>query len=296
MATTAAPPGDGIAAPSPRRRGPGSPGRAPALGALVALSLLVVIPLGWMALTSLKTTDDAVRLPLSWLPRDWTVGGYRELLTTSAQTPVFRWLLNSVLAASGYTVLVLITASTAAYALARMDFAGKRALFAFVVSTLFIPGFVFLIPNFLIMDRLGWLDSLWPLIVPGAAGAFGVFFLRQFFLSLPAELEEAALLDGANRWQIFMRIVLPLSKAPLATLAVLSFLANWNDFLWPVYVTFSADSYTLPVGLSILQGAYTRNYPVIMAGAVLAAVPVLILFALAQRWIIEGVSRSGLKG
>ena len=146
------------------------------------------------------------------------------------------------------------------------------------------------------MDTCGWLDTLLAVIVPSAAGALGVFLLRQFFISLPRELEEAALLDGANRFQIFTRVILPLSKPPLATLALLSFLTNWNDFLWPVYVLFSPKSLVLPPGLSKLNGAYDTDYAVIMAGGVVASVPVLILFFIAQRYIIEGVSRSGLKG
>ncbi|HET6531723.1 MAG TPA: carbohydrate ABC transporter permease, partial [Actinoplanes sp.] len=169
-------------------------------------------------------------------------------------------------------------------------------IFGVIITTLFVPAFTLLIPNFLIVDRLGWLDTLWALIVPGAASAFGVFFLRQFFSSLPRELEEAALIEGANSWQIFTKVILPLSKPALATLALISFLSNWNDFIWPVYVLFSPTSFTLPPGLAILQGAYTIDYPVIMAGAALASIPVLIMFVFAQRYIIEGVSRSGLKG
>jgi multiple sugar transport system permease protein len=143
---------------------------------------------------------------------------------------------------------------------------------------------------------LGWLDTLLAVIVPSAAGASGRLLLRQFFVSLPRELEEAAVLDGANRFQIFTRIILPLSKAPLATLALLSFLTNWNDFLWPIYVLFSPKSLVLPPGLAKLQGAYETDYAVVMAGGVLASIPVLILFLIAQRYIIEGVSRSGVKG
>jgi multiple sugar transport system permease protein len=184
----------------------------------------------------------------------------------------------------------------AAYALARMEFRGKKLLFGMIIATLFVPIFTLIIPNFLIIDRLGWLDSLWALVVPGAASAFGVFFLRQFFLGLPRELEEAALLEGANAWQIFTKVILPLSKPALATLAVISFLTNWNDFIWPVYVLFSPDNFTLPPGLGTLQGAYSVNYPVIMAGAALASIPALILFMVTQRYVIEGVSRSGLKG
>jgi multiple sugar transport system permease protein len=246
--------------------------------------------------TSLKPNFQTTQFPPSWIPKTFSGEGYSTILTTSTQTPVLRWFLNSMIAATANALLILITASMAAYALARMSFRGKRIMFALIVATLFIPQFVFLIGNYLIVDSFGWLDTLLAVIVPGAAGAFGVFFLRQFFLSLPAELEEAALIDGANRFQIFTRIILPLSKAPLATLAVLSFLTNWNDFLWPVYVLFSPQNLTLPPGLKILQGAYTTDYTVIMTGGVIASIPVLILYVFAQKYIIQGVSRSGLKG
>jgi multiple sugar transport system permease protein len=264
--------------------------------ALILLTMLFVAPLLWMLSTSLKPNFQSTQFPPSWIPKTFSGEGYSTILTTSSQTPVLRWFLNSMIAATANALLILITASMAAYALARMSFRGKRIMFALIVATLFIPQFVFLIGNYLIVDSFGWLDTLLAVIVPGAAGAFGVFFLRQFFLSLPAELEEAALIDGANRFQIFTRIILPLSKAPLATLAVLSFLTNWNDFLWPVYVLFSPQNLTLPPGLKILQGAYTTDYTVIMTGGVIASIPVLILYVFAQKYIIQGVSRSGLKG
>ena len=268
----------------------------PSYAGLILLTLVFVAPLLWMFSTSLKPNFLTTRFPPQWIPREFSGEGYSTILTTSSANPVLQWFLNSMIAASAHTVLVLITASMAAYALARMHFRGKNLMFVVIVLTLVIPQFVFLIGNYLIVEYFGWLDTLLAVIVPGAAGAFGVFFLRQFFLSLPMELEEAALIDGANRWQIFLRIILPLSKAPLATLAVLSFLTNWNDFLWPVYVLLSPESLTLQPGLAILQGAYNTNYTVIMAGGVVASIPVLILFAFAQRYIIEGVSRSGLKG
>ncbi|HEX2739856.1 MAG TPA: carbohydrate ABC transporter permease [Rubrobacter sp.] len=265
--------------------------------ALILLTLVFVTPLLWMLSTSFKTNVEATQIPPNWIPEEFTLENYSTIFSTGeSQTPVLRWFLNSMIAASAHTALVLVTASMASYALARMNFPGKSVLFATIITTLFIPTFIFLMPNYLIVDSLGWLDTLWAVIVPGAAGAFGVFFLRQFFLSLPYELEEAALIDGASRIQIFLRIILPLSKAPLATLAVLSFLNNWNDFLWPVYVLFSPRSLVLPPGLSKLQGAYDTDYAVIMAGGVLASIPVIILFIIAQRYIIEGVSRSGLKG
>ena len=268
----------------------------PGYAGLILLTLVFVAPLLWMFSTSLKPNFMTTRFPPQWIPRDFSGEGYSTILTTGSANPVLKWFLNSMIASSAHTVLVLVTASMAAYALARMHFRGKNLMFVVIVLTLVIPQFVFLIGNYLIVQTFGWLDTLLAVIVPGAAGAFGVFFLRQFFLSLPLELEEAALIDGANRLQIFLRIILPLSKAPLATLAVLSFLTNWNDFLWPVYVLLSPESLTLPPGLAILQGAYNTNYTVIMAGGVLASIPVLIIYTVAQRYIIEGVSRSGLKG
>ncbi|NBE94694.1 carbohydrate ABC transporter permease [Nonomuraea sp. KC401] len=263
---------------------------------LAALSVVFVAPLLWALGTSLKSQSEATRMPPTLFPTEPVTRAYGTIFEGTTQTPVLRWFANSLIAATLHMLLVLAVSSLAAYALARLEFRGKRLMFVVIVSTLLVPGFVFLIPQFLIIDQLGWLDSLTALIVPGAAGAFGVFFLRQFFLGLPRELDEAALVEGANHWQIFTRITLPLSKPALATLAVLSFLANWNDFIWPIFVIFSPEYFTLPPGLSILQGAYTIDYPVIMAGAVLAGVPVLILFALTQRYVIEGISRSGLKG
>ena len=263
---------------------------------LMLLTVVFVAPLLWMLSTSLKTKQGSTQFPLTWIPREISTQGYSTIFNTTTQTPVLRWFANSMIAASGHTLIVLVTASLAGYALARMRFRGKNLAFAVIIGTLFIPQFVFIMPNYLIVDYFGWLDTILAVLVPGAAGAFGVFFLRQFFLSLPRELEEAALIDGANRFQIFLRIIIPLSRPPLATLAVLSFLTNWNDFLWPVYVLISPGVQTLPPGLATLQGAYTVDYPVIMAGGVLASIPVLIIFFIAQRYIIEGVSRSGLKG
>jgi multiple sugar transport system permease protein len=263
---------------------------------LSGLSLIFIAPVVWMLITSFKTADEATRVPPTLLPEAPTSRAYDVIFQGDSQTPVLRWFLNSLLAATGQAILVLAVASMAAYALARIDFRGKRLIFGLIISTLFVPAFILIIPNFLMVDRLGWLDTIWALIIPGAASAFGVFFLRQFFGQLPRELEEAAVLEGANHWQIFTKVILPLSKPALATLTVLAFLTNWNDFVWPVYVLFSPQNFTLPPGLSILQGAYTIDYPVIMAGAAVASIPVLILFVITQRYVIEGVSRSGLKG
>lgn len=263
---------------------------------LILLTAVFVVPVVWMFLTTFKTNAEATQSVPTWFPRDFSTVGYQTILNTTSQTPVLWWLFNSALAAVAHVVLVLVTAAPAAYALARLDFRGRNVMFVVVISTLFIPPIIFLMPTYLIVDYLRWIDTLLAVIVPTAAGAFGVFFLRQFFVSLPIELEEAALIDGANQFQVFTRIVLPNSKPALATLTVLSFLTNWNEFLWPVYVLFSPNRLTLPPGLSILQGNYSTDYPVVMAGGVIASIPVLIVFFIAQRYIIEGVSRSGLKG
>jgi multiple sugar transport system permease protein len=274
-------------------RGPSLGRRAGAYAGLLLLTVLFISPLVFMVTTSFKTNFEAA-MP-TWIPEEPTTEGYRFVFGAD-QTPVLRWFVNSLLAAAGQTLLILVTASMAAYALARMEFPGKRLLTGLIIATIFIPPIVLLIPNYVIVAELGWLDSLTAVVVPGAAGAFGVFFLRQFFVSLPRELEEAALLDGANRFQIFTRVILPLSRPALATLALLSFLTNWNDFLWPLYVLFSPERLTLQPGLSTLQSAFSTDYATIMVGGVIASIPVLILFVFAQRFIIEGVSRSGLKG
>ncbi len=261
---------------------------------LILVAAIIVLPLLWIFLTSFKTDADAIRNATSPLPSPFTIDAYDKL--TNGQYPVFKWFLNSFAAAAMQSLLILVTASMGAYALARLQFRGKKIVFAGIVLTLFVPPIIFLMPNYLIVQSFGWLDTIWAITIPGAAGAFGIFFLRQFFIGLPAEIEEAARIDGAGDWRIFFQIILPLSRPAIATLAVLSFLANWNDFLWPVYVLLSSDTYTLQPGLSVLQGAETTHYAVVMAGAVFAAVPVLILFSIAQRHVVDSVASAGLKG
>jgi multiple sugar transport system permease protein len=262
---------------------------------LLIIALLFISPLIFMIVTSFKTSNDATAVPPSWLPIPFTTQAYESILTADG-TPVFRWFVNSLVAAAANAAIVVITASLAAYPLARMNFRGKNFIFGMIVATLLIPPVILIIPNYLVVGSLGWLNSLVAIIIPTAASAFGVFFMRQFFVSLPVELEEAALIDGTNRFQIFTKIVLPLAKPAMATLALLAFLTNWNDFLWPVYVLFSPEVQSLPAGLSTLQTANAVRYDLLMAGAVIASVPVLILFVFLQRFIIEGVSRSGVKG
>ncbi len=259
---------------------------------LVALAIL--LPLVWVALTSFKTDFNAISDPLNPIPHPFTLNAYQTL--ASGQQPIFLWFLNSFEAAALQTVLILVTASLGAYALARLEFRGKKVVFGAIIATILVPPVIFLIPNYLTVENFGWLDSIWAITIPGAAGAFGIFFLRQFFLGLPVEIEEAARMDGASDLRIFLQIIIPLSRPALATLAVLSFLNNWNDFLWPVYVLLSPQHETLQPGLAVLQGAYTNHYGILMAGALVASIPVLIIFTLAQRQIVESVASSGVKG
>jgi multiple sugar transport system permease protein len=262
---------------------------------LVLLALVIIAPLLFILVTSFKTRSEATGTPPTWWPHTFTTQAYDAVLG-SGETPILRWFLNSMIAAVSNALLVVTTAALAAYPLARMEFRGKRIVFGAIIATLFIPPVILTIPNYLIVGKLQWLDTLPAVIIPTAASAFGVFFLRQFFSTLPRELEEAAFIDGANRFQTFWRIVLPLSKPALVTLGLLAFLTNYNDFLWPVYVLFSAETQTLPAGLATLQSANAVRYDLLTAGAVIASVPVLVIYLFAQRYIIEGVSRSGLKG
>ncbi|MBF0721078.1 carbohydrate ABC transporter permease [Sanguibacter inulinus] len=262
---------------------------------LVALALLVLVPILWMISTSFKTQLDAAT-STSLVPDPATLDSYRPLTAWGGKSPVVRWFFNSVVTATVTTALVVSTAALAAYALARFTFRGRGIVFSLVIATLFLPGFVFLIPTYLISDSLGILDSLLALMLPPVGGAFGVFFLRQFFLGLPRELEEAARIDGASDVRIFASVMLPLAQPALSTIAVITFLASWNDFLWPVYALSTTSTLTLPAGLPLLQSAYIANQPLIMAGAVIASVPALLVFVFFQRKIIESVATAGLKG
>jgi multiple sugar transport system permease protein len=269
-------------------------------GALVCLAVLWLLPAVWVLVTSLKPTEDIVRLPPEWIPWPATGAHYHEVLFSTSRTArIGRAFVNSVIVSVGTVVLVVATSAMAAYPLARMRFPGRTLLFALIVGSLMIPNAVVLVPQYVLTQRLGWLSSYQGLIVPEAAMtfAFGVFLLRQFFLGIPVELEDAARIDGATPWHVFTRIVLPLSQPALAALAIFAFRSAWNDFLWPLIAVNRAEMFPLPVALALLRGAYaSESYGPIMAGAALSAVPLLIVFLVANRRIVEGVRLSGLKG
>jgi multiple sugar transport system permease protein len=254
---------------------------------LLAFGLFFVVPLVWMAVTSFK--PSAEWLDSNWIPHAPTLDNFTSIFDDPT-LPVRRWFLNSFVIATAFTLLILIIDSMAAYAYARMDFRGRKLLFGLLLATLVMPQIMFLIPNYITIANLGWLGTYQGVMAPGLSGVFGVFFLRQFFLSLPRELEEAALVDGANTRQTF-------SRGALATLGVITFLESWNNFLWPLLVTGGdRDMQTLPVGLATLQGQYTFDYGKLMAGALVLTLPVLVLFVSAQRFIVRSISTTGLKG
>jgi multiple sugar transport system permease protein len=264
--------------------------------ALTILALFVVLPLTIAFSQSLMTNQDVNKWPPQLIPLNPTLDSYQQVLTQQ-DLRLDLWLRNSLIAASLYTTAVLLICSPAAYAFARLRFPGNRILFAVLLLTVMIPSQVTLIPNFLLMRDLHWLDTFWALVVPGSANVFGVFLLRQFFMQIPAELEEAAILDGASYWGRFTKVVLPLSTNALTALAIFVFLGHYNDLFWPFIVTSSIETRTLPVGLTILNQSYAGQYrPLVLAGAVLSTLPILLVYALFQRRIIQGVMLTGMGG
>lgn len=263
-------------------------------GLLILFALFFLLPLVWMVVTAIKPFEEWL-MP-NWIPIHPTLDNFRSILDDPT-LPVGRWFLNSLLIAVIFTVSILIIDSLAGYAYARLEFKGRNFLFGLLLATLVMPGIMFLIPNFITIARLGWIGTFQGVIVPGLSGVFGVFFMRQFFLSIPKELEEAAYIEGASEFRAFISIVLPLSQGALATLAIITFLDSWNSFLWPLLVVGNVrEMQTLPVGLATLQGQYTFDYGKLMAGAVIMTLPVMVLFLLLQRYIIQSIAMTGLKG
>ena len=263
-------------------------------GLLILFAIFFAFPILWMAITAIKPFNEW--LSPNFIPNNPTLNNFTSIFNDPT-LPVARWFFNSFIVAAVFTTLIVIIDSLAAYAYARMEFRGRKLLFALLLTTLVMPGIMFLIPNYITIAGLGWIGSYQGIIAPGLSGVFGVFFLRQFFLSIPRELEEAAYVDGANTWQTFVRVVLPLSGGAIATLAVITFLTSWNDFLWPLLMTSPVrDMQTLPVGLATLQGQYTFDYGKLMAGALVLTLPVLLLYVLSQRFIIRSIATTGLKG
>ena len=263
---------------------------------LLALGgVVMLLPFLWMLSTSLKPASEVLTLPPQLIPAHPSLNAYGEV---AQSFPLWRALLNSFLVAALTTVGQLVVSSMAGYAFARFRFWGRDALFTMFLITLMVPFAVTMTPLFIIVKQLGWTNSYLGLIVPAMFSAFGVFLMRQFFLSLPSELEEAATLDGSSTLSTFWRVMLPLTGPALATLTVFSFMASWNNFLWPLLIVSDQKLMTLPLALATLQGVYPgqTQWNLIMAGTVVAVAPMILIFLLAQRWVVEGITTSGIKG
>jgi multiple sugar transport system permease protein len=260
---------------------------------LIGGSAAMLLPFVWMLSTSLKQPPQIFTYPPVWIPDPIAWENYR---TTVSVMPFGRFYLNSLIVASSITVLQLLTSSLAAFAFARLRFRGRTQLFLLYLATLMIPFQVTMLPNFILMRYLNWFDTYQALILPPAFSAFSTFLLRQYFLGIPLDLDEAARIDGAGSFRIWWQIVLPLSGPVLAALTIFVFLNNWNDFFWPLVVTNSLEMRTLPVGLSTLQGQYSVRWNLLMAGSVIAMLPVLIVYIIGQKWFIQGFTMSGLGG
>lgn len=264
-------------------------------GFMITLAVVVGFPLFWMLVVSITPSSQVFAWPLQLWPAEPTLDHYREVFTRQ-DLQVARWFFNSVVVSVSITLVSLFVTSLAAYGFARLEFPGRDFIFFALLFTLMVPAQVTLIPVYMLVRNLGWLDTYHALIWPAAANVFGVFLLRQFFLSIPKELEEAAIIDGAGRFRIYWQIILPLSKSALIALMIFVFLGAWNNLFWPLIVLNKLEMRTLPVGLTVLQGTYTQERALVMAGAVVASVPVLIFYAVFQRRILQGVMLTGMGG
>jgi multiple sugar transport system permease protein len=274
----------------------GATGRAMRILTLLILTagaIVMIMPFAWMVSTACKPPQELNRLPVQWIPNNPAcLENLERLYRTS---PDFnRYMLNTALMTLGRTLGQLITCSLAAYGFARFRFPGRNVVFALCLGLLMVPFQAIVIPEFVLVRSLGWRNTFAALIVPGVFSAFAMFLLRQAFLQIPVELEEAAMLDGANPLQILIRIVLPLSIPALAAFAVITMQAAWNDFLWPLVIANAPETRVVTIGISLLQGQRDTPWNLLMMGSFLATLPMLIIFVVFQRYFIEGVSSSGL--
>ncbi|GAB4212017.1 MAG: carbohydrate ABC transporter permease [Roseiflexaceae bacterium] len=255
--------------------------------------LLMVFPFLYMLSSSLKSSDEVVRVPPQLFPENLLIGNYIEVVQI---VPLGTQLVNTIIVTTGVVVGWVFTSVLAGYAFARLEFPGRDLLFGAYLGTLMVPFAVIIVPMYGLMVTFGWVDKLVALIVPWIFTAYGTFLLRQFFMSLPRDLEEAAMIDGASRWGILFRIAVPLARPAMATLATFGFLYSWNSFLWPLIIISSPGNKVISQGLVDLQALYAVRVDLIMAGSVLAVLPTLIVFLFAQRYFIEGIATTGLAG
>jgi multiple sugar transport system permease protein len=266
-----------------------------AYGLLTIGAAIMLLPFVWMVLSSFMTSQEVIARPLTWFPSELRWENYQTL---SKAIPLGRMYLNSAIVTTLTALGVLLTSAMAGYGFAKFQFPGRDVLFLLVLATMMIPFFVVLIPVFYLISKFGWVDTYAGLIVPNIVTGFGIFLMRQYMLSLPDEVLDAARMDGASEFEIFWRIALPLSTPVIGALGILSFVYHWNSFLWPLVVARSNDMWTVPVGLNSLR-VYASSAEVLnqqMAGAALAIIPVMVVFLLLQRFFVSGIALTGLKG
>ncbi|PKR77825.1 sugar ABC transporter permease [Halalkalibacillus sediminis] len=259
---------------------------------LIGGAFIMLVPFLWMLSTSFKPSGATMVFPPEFIPENPTTENYKEVTEVF---PMMRFLWNSIFVAVLTTIGQIILSAMAAYAFARMHFKGRDKLFLLYLATMMVPTQVTMIPQFILIKEFGWLDSYQALIIPTMFGVFGTFLMRQAMLSVPRELEEAAFMDGANHFKVFLNVCLPAVKPTIATLAIFTFMQSWNNFLWPLIVVNSNDKATLPLGLSLLEGRWGTDWSLMMAGVVISIVPILAVYLFAQKYFIQGMTMSGMK-
>jgi multiple sugar transport system permease protein len=258
---------------------------------LIAVGIVVLMPFAVMFMASVMPKSAILRQEFSV-----DLITFENYVETFRVIPFGRFYLNSLIVATATTLIQILTASLAAFAFARLRFRGREALFLLYLATLMIPFQVTMIPNFILIRYLRWYDTYQALILPSAFSVFSTFLMRQYFMSIPLDLDEAARMDGASSWRIWAQVIMPLAGPVLATLAIFNFQASWNDFLWPLVITNSQNMRTIPVGLSAFQGQYNTEWHLLMAGSVIALLPVLLIYIVGQKWFVQGITLSGLGG
>ena len=277
-----------------RRHGPISPLRRVLIYVmLTVLTAIIFVPFFWMVSSSLKQNNEVFSIPVQWIPSEFVWQNYVDIWT---RIPMLTYLKNSLFLSVTITILQVLTGSFAAYGFSKMHFKGRDVLFVAYIATIAVPWQAYMIPQYIMMQNAGLVNTHLSIILLQAFGAFGVFLMRQYYLTIPDELSEAARIDGLNEYAIWWRIILPLTKPALASLALLTFVSTWNDYMGPFIYLTSNDLWTVQLGLRSFVGQYDAEYALIMAGSVVSVIPIVLIFLLGQRYFIQGIATSGMKG
>ena len=284
---------DPAASTAPKAARSGRVGDWLATGALILFAVLWFVPLAWAVATALKPEAETTDIPVGWFASTFTLDAFRSVLE-AGNLP--RWYFNSALTSIAITLITVLLASLAAFGFSRARFRGRNLLFWFVLAGIMVPGQILIVPLFTEMQAFRMVDTYWGIILPQVASPIALFIFKQFFDGIPRDLEEAATIDGASRLRVYWQIWMPLSRSAIAAVSIFTFVASWNNFLWPFIVITNPDMMTLPVGLSQVQSAYGIRYAQIMASAVLGGLPLLVVFLFFQRQIVQGIAGTGIKG